>query len=163
MPVKPEGETVPFEPRGADRRFDEIGEARTLGSAKMAMTPVMTGVGFRASRVAIVEDEALIAIWLKRTVEELGHCVARVCRSIEEAWLCRGEDLDLVLLDIDLHGQTTYELARQLRRDGILVIFASGRAKRDIPSDLRDIDFLEKPVDERRLSDILPRQALTAV
>lgn len=114
----------------------------------------MTGVGCRASRVAIIEDEALIAIWLKRTVEELGHCVARVCRSLEEAWLCRGDDLDLVLLDIDLDGELTYDLARQLKSDGIPLVFASGRRRVDVPKDLQDIAYLEKPVDERRLSDL---------
>ncbi|MCC7551562.1 MAG: response regulator [Methanobacterium sp.] len=57
------------------------------------------------SRILVVEDEAIIALGIKKKLEELGHNVVGVVFSGKEAVeIALKEEPDLILMDISLEG-----------------------------------------------------------
>lgn len=81
-----------------------------------------------ASRVLIVEDEALIATNLAEQLEDYGYCVVGIAHSGEEALTMMSDNHpDVVLMDINLgtgiDGITTAERARRLH--DVPVIYAT--------------------------------------
>ena len=83
------------------------------------------------ARLLVVEDEAITAMDLRLSLEELGHTVTAVAGSAEQALAAVQRDPpDLVLMDIRLPGQMDgIATATQLRRDwGIPTVFLTGFA-----------------------------------
>ena len=81
------------------------------------------------ARILIVEDEAIVAIDIQKTVQTLGYEVPAIAFSGEEA-LQKTEELhpDVVLMDIVLQGQMDgIEAAQKIyERFGIPSIFMTG-------------------------------------
>lgn len=85
----------------------------------------------RRLRVMVVEDEVIVALAIKETVEDLGHEVCGLARSEAEALsLADTERPDIALMDVQLAGPVDgVEAARRLRADlGIRSLFLSGCA-----------------------------------
>lgn len=82
-------------------------------------------------RIAIVEDELMVAWSLESALEQSGHCIAGIFPDAEAALssLLR-EPVDLVLMDINLgDGMDGVETARRIRAAwGIPIIFISAYA-----------------------------------
>ena len=61
----------------------------------------------------------------------------------------RDSPFDFGLLDINLGNETSFEVARRLKRDGVSFVFASGYGDSlTLPEDLEDIRILSKPYDK---------------
>ena len=78
------------------------------------------------TRVLIVEDEAILALDLKESLQEAGYAVVGTCPTAEEACqLCRELHPQLVLMDIKLQGTMSgTEAAQYVYRElGIPVVF----------------------------------------
>ena len=71
----------------------------------------------RARKILIVEDEALVALGVSGLIEDMGHQVCGVARSVAEALaLSRAWEPDLVLMDVNLQeGGNGIDAAHQLR------------------------------------------------
>lgn len=85
----------------------------------------------RRLRVMVVEDEVIVALAIKETVEDLGHEVCGVARSAAEAQrIADAQRPDIALMDVQLAGTVDgVEAARQLKGDlGIRSLFLSGCA-----------------------------------
>lgn len=101
-------------------------------------------------RLLIVEDDALLADGLARSLRRAGHAVDCV-ESAERGWLAlQSESFDLVILDLGLPGRDGFDLLRRLRRSEryVPVIVATAReAVRDRVRglDLGADDYLVKP------------------
>lgn len=103
-------------------------------------------------RVLIVEDEALIAMYLERLVIEFGHeaCAAAACvdEAIERACTHRP---DVAVIDIRLaSGSSGIDAARELHsRYGLRCIFLSANldeATRNAALPYDPIAFIGKPI-----------------
>ena len=82
--------------------------------------------------VLVVEDEAIIAMLVEDMLADLGHTVAATAGRLEEALdAARTLPLDLAVLDLNLGGQSTYEVAALLQSRGVPVIFATGAGSVD--------------------------------
>jgi len=112
-------------------------------------------------RVLIVEDEALVTMYLAMLVADFGHtvCGTAICASgaIEQAADHRP---DLVLMDIRLaNGSSGIDAAQELHaRHGLRCIFLSANLDEVTKTKLQPldpIDFIGKPV-----LPILLKQAL---
>lgn len=127
-----------------------------------------------AARILIVEDDALIALYLQNTLRRLGFDVVGMVPSGEEALrevkACaeRGPDVrgrskmfpDLVLMDINLAGELDgIETAAQIQSQfDIPVIFMTGYSEHVLQREVKltkPYAYLSKPVNEWKLCDAI--------
>jgi two-component system, response regulator PdtaR len=89
-----------------------------------------------ATRVLLVEDDALIALCEEKELLELGYDVAHARNAEEALRFGRGKDggFSLVLMDVDLGGgMDGIVAAREMRKtSGVHIIFLSSRPEAEI-------------------------------
>src|SRR6266508_1054812 len=78
---------------------------------------VSTSVGgiLQGMRVLVVEDEARLALLLKRGLEEEGYAVDVTGDGAEALWLATEADYDAIVLDVMLPSLDGVEVTRRLR------------------------------------------------
>lgn len=98
-------------------------------------------------RVLIVEDDPFIAMDIESAIaDELGNDAELiVVDSVAEARRAAASRISCALLDIDVVGGKTFEIAANLMRAGTPFAFVSGSAPGDVPKVLREARFLRKP------------------
>ena len=109
-------------------------------------------------RVVIAEDEAIIRLDLKETLEEEGYeVVGETGRGDKAVDLVREHRPDIAILDIKMPGMDGLEAARHITKDricGVLVLTAF--SQREVIEEARDagaLAYLVKPVQK---SDLIP-------
>lgn len=104
-------------------------------------------------KVLLVEDNYLNAVALQTSIEEFGCRVVGPFSSIEEGLeSIEHEPVDLAVLDVNILGGSSVPIAEALQRLGRPFVFVTGYGSpRNLPSSLRGIPRLHKPVDERAL------------
>jgi DNA-binding NarL/FixJ family response regulator len=110
-------------------------------------------------RVLVAEDESLVALDVECMLQDLGCEVVGPVASVEEASeRVALERLDMAILDVNLRGRQSFEVAEQLLSRGVPVILASGYDDaHQFPETLRSLPRLMKPYDGGALA-----QAVTA-
>lgn len=99
-------------------------------------------------RVLIVEDEYFIADDLAQALAQHGIDVLGPVGDPREALeLVARERIDRAVLDINLHGEMVFDVARALRARGVPFVFATGYAANVVPEDLAGVPRWEKPFD----------------
>ena len=96
-------------------------------------------------RVLILEDEPLISMNLEGIVESTVESLVVVKASVAEGEKALGQPFDFVLLDVDLTNGATHGIARRLIDRQIPFSFVSGSPRGDLPAELRNVPFIEKP------------------
>jgi len=113
------------------------------------MTPTLAPdeLDLSGTRVLVVEDDYFIATELCNTLSRRGATIVGPAADVAEATaLVRSEPIDIAVLDINLHGELVFDLARELRRRGTTSILATGYDPGVLPEDLVSLSYLEKPV-----------------
>jgi CheY-like chemotaxis protein len=102
--------------------------------------------------VLVVEDEALIALDVQMTLEDLDHdIVVAGSNAAAEAALAL-QRFDLAILDYRLMDGNTDRLARRLRQAGIPFVVCSGSASvTELGEVFQNTTFLPKPFTTDRL------------
>jgi two-component sensor histidine kinase/ActR/RegA family two-component response regulator len=100
------------------------------------------------ARVMLVEDEVIVALDMKAMLEDLGCQVLGPASSLAAAQALASREagrIDAALLDVNLKGETTLELARKLRAEGVACIFVTGYS---VLPEAAEADWLllQKPV-----------------
>jgi CheY-like chemotaxis protein len=97
--------------------------------------------------VLIVEDELLIAELIAEALAEAGVKSSSVAYSLPEAWsLVERVAFDGAVLDINVRGDMTAELAEDLRRREVPFVFVSGYvAGSEHQSRFPGVTLLRKP------------------
>lgn len=109
-------------------------------------------------RVMVVEDEALLAMWVEDVLEEMGCKVVAIASRLEDAMdKARGLAMDVALLDVNLAGQLSYPVAEILRARSIPFVFATGYGVAGLPNGLQDVPMLPKPFQPDQLAEALRR------
>jgi CheY-like chemotaxis protein len=110
----------------------------------------------RGRRILIVEDESMVMMLMQDFLEDIGCEVAGVASRLNEA-LGQVETLafDAAILDVNLHGQQTFALARDIIGRGRALVFATGYGASTLPPDLRDVPVLQKPFHQQDLERTL--------
>lgn len=102
-------------------------------------------------RIAIIEDEALVAMEIEMHLEDAGHVVVGIADTLADAIaLAERERPDLALVDIQLGaGSSGLDVARALRARGVTCLFATGNC----PGERRDdaVGCLHKPYSGQQL------------
>ncbi len=106
-----------------------------------------------AISVLIVEDDPFIAMDIESAVaEELGaEAELVVVESVAEANRAATKKFSCALLDIDVVGGKTYDIASALQKRGTPIAFVSGSAPHEVPPQLRTARFLRKPFSTREI------------
>lgn len=112
----------------------------------------------RGLRVLVVEDEMMIAMLVESLLEELGCIVAATAARPAQALeaLARSRP-DAAVLDVNLDGSDSFEVAEELCRQGIPFVFATGYRSSRLDPRFASRPVLAKPF---QLQDL--ETALTA-
>jgi DNA-binding response OmpR family regulator len=96
--------------------------------------------------VLVVEDEYFLADDLKRALDREGFTVVGPVGSEAKALdLLENEAVDCAILDIKLHGQMIYPLARTLRSREVPFLFLTGYDSVEPDTGFDDVELLRKP------------------
>jgi CheY-like chemotaxis protein len=109
-----------------------------------------------ARRVLIVEDEPLLAMNIEDMLTELGHHVVATATRVDKALtLAEGDEFNFAVLDINLAGSNTFQVAAILRNRGIPFIFTSGYGADGLVDGYRGAHLLTKPFGRSELEHMI--------
>jgi CheY-like chemotaxis protein len=125
------------------------------------MSSGKTGAGgsLQHRRILVVEDEYFLADDMAEALRALDAEILGPVADVQEALdlLATEAGISGAVLDINLHGEEIYPVARELRQRNIPFVFATGYAEGAIPAEYKDVPRWEKPFDVAVLSRALPR------
>lgn len=99
-----------------------------------------------ARRVLVVEDEALIALFLEDALVSLNCTVVGPVSSLAAAIaLATEEPLAAAILDVTVRGGAIFPVAEILVGRGIPFVFSTGYGEWALPDEFRGKPFLKKP------------------
>jgi CheY-like chemotaxis protein len=108
-----------------------------------------------ALRVLVVEDEALIAMFIEDIVEQSGHVVAARASNIGEALRLAGTaDFDVALLDLNLGGQRAHAVPVVLAARGKPFAFVTGYGEAGVLTSF-DAPLVGKPFEPAHIEAVL--------
>jgi two-component system, response regulator PdtaR len=110
------------------------------------------------TRVVIAEDEAIIRLDLKETLEEEGYdIVGETGRGDEAVRLVRELEPDLVILDIKMPGLDGLSAARQIAEERLAAtLVLTAFSQRDLIEEARDAGALAYLVKPFQRSELIP-------
>lgn len=101
-------------------------------------------------RILVVEDDAKVASFLTRALQEEGHAVDSAGDGESGASLAHLNDYDLILLDVQLPKRDGFQVAAELRRNNVptpILMLTSRDTTQDVVRGLNAgaDDYLTKP------------------
>lgn len=158
---QPDGLNVEFWlPSVAIKVLDVIADSREQEPERLTPSLVHTSAARGAlGHAIVVEDNVVLAMELERQLYQFGF---KSVRAFRDQSSCMAEatsfEADFAILDINLGGSTSFELAKQLLDRHIPVVFASGYGDGfTIPVELTSIPRLTKPVDGEKLRVLIDK------
>ena len=111
---------------------------------------------FSGLSVLLLEDEYLIALDAEDILSSLGVKQIQIVNSLAgAAEIAENGGVDLAILDLNINGELSLDVARQFRERGTPIVFASGYELRDrISAELeRGGVYLRKPYTSESLKE----------
>lgn len=150
---------VDFRPCGCHVVFDLPSHNLQQQEKKPGLaTSGSLGAPIRAADIShlqllVVEDNMLLALDTEELLYSFGCEEVELAASVDMAeQLLQQKRYDLVLLDINLGGLTSFDLARALRSQQVPFLFMTGYGSSfQLPKDLKDALILSKPVETTEL------------
>ena len=109
----------------------------------------MTGAGaLQGLQVLIVEDDYLIAETMTDALQEAGASILGPLGQLDETLAFvrhHGAEISGAVLDLNFHGQSTYQVADALSEAGVRFVFVTGYDTGAIDPAYRDFPRCEKP------------------
>ena len=159
---------IPYELDGeVDLAFDKNGvrfsfslPAENLVEIEAETTSKLVGSIAKIERAAsgkvamLVEDNVVLAMDVMESLSRLGTERVDMASSLEAGLkLAEQGTFDFAVLDMNLRGEVSFDIAERLKARGIPFAFVTGYGSSiDLPSELGDIPILTKPIDEGTLS-----------
>lgn len=133
--------------------LDRENETRIVGSVAK-IERVATG-----KRALLVEDNVVLAMDMVESLTRLGTDSVETAASLETAMSEAARPVyDFVILDMNLRGTVSFDVARLLAKRNVPFIFVTGYGSSlDVPADLAAFPILTKPIDEGTLSREIER------
>ena len=115
-------------------------------------------LGLSGYRILLVEDEYFLADDMMRALKSAGAEIAGPVDTREGAlgFIEAASPLDGAILDINLHGKMSFEVASALQARSIPFVFTTGYDQAAIPPEFADVPRWEKPFDPAALARALP-------
>lgn len=110
-------------------------------------------------KILVVEDDALIAMELEERLQDMGYDVVGPAATVADAReAIAATRPDAALLDSNLGGVSSTDLAAGLAADGVPVAFCTGYDTiRNLPPLLQHAPILTKPIADADLLKVLKR------
>ncbi len=113
----------------------------------------------RDRRILVVEDEPLIAMDIEAELTSRGWeaviCVGTASAALK---LLDTEEITAAVLDINLRGSKSFQIADVLERRNIPFLFLSGDSGESRPDDLKGRPLLSKPINYQHLHTVLDHE-----
>jgi CheY-like chemotaxis protein len=110
----------------------------------------------KGNRVFLIEDEATISMLIEDTLIEIGCNVVETASRLPEALDKAARiDCDVAVIDVNLNGKQTFDVAHTLMTRGIPFVFSTGYGATVIPDDLHIAPVLQKPFRQEELENAL--------
>jgi CheY-like chemotaxis protein len=107
-------------------------------------------------KILIVEDEMMIAIMLEDMLDDLGCAVAGTAAKPHEALaIIAAQPIDAAILDVNLNGAHSYDIAAALDERGVPFLFSTGYGSVALDERFRARPVLQKPFRQEELQSIL--------
>ncbi|NPD65532.1 response regulator [Lichenicola cladoniae] len=98
----------------------------------------------------------MISMMIEDCLDHLGYDVVAVASHLDDGLeKARTLDIDVAVLDVNLHGKLSYPIAEMLVDRHIPFIFATGYGRAGLPENLRNVLVVTKPFREQQLADAL--------
>ena len=116
-------------------------------------------------RILLVEDSSLILMLLEEVMDGIGWDVVGPATRVAPAMvLAREENIDAALLDVNLAGEMSWDIAKILKERGVPFIFSTGYDGGSVlPAELAGSPVLGKPFKiaevESRLKELIAARA----
>jgi len=108
--------------------------------------------------VLVVEDEMLVLLMIEDMLADLGCEAIATAATVNQAIaLIEAQQFDVAMLDMNLNGNKTYEVADALTARGVPFVFSTGYGSHDLKAGYKDCAILTKPFGIRELAEILAR------
>jgi CheY-like chemotaxis protein len=107
--------------------------------------------------ILIVEDEMLLAMMLEDMLTDLGYCVVKAARVTKATDLAATAAIDCAILDVNLGGETSYPVAKELHRRGIPFVFSTGYGTAGLRPEYHGSPILSKPYSLKDLQRVLAK------
>jgi CheY-like chemotaxis protein len=114
-------------------------------------------------RILVVEDSFMLVLTVEAMCEELGWEVVGPATRLKSALLlAEAENIDAALLDVNLDGEMSWEVAAILKKRGIPFAFSTGYDEGNLlPENLVGSRIVTKPYEMGEVEQTL-RQLMTA-
>lgn len=106
-------------------------------------------------RIMILEDEPLLAMLVESMLEEMGHVPLNATSRDEALRTIEDSHPDAVLLDVNLWGAPSIDLAKVLAERAIPFVLMTGYDANEVRSTFGVVPVLSKPFDARGLAESL--------
>jgi PAS domain S-box-containing protein len=124
-----------------------------------AKPTVLTG-----NRILVVEDEALVAMALRESLDQLGYTIVGPYSRVTDAMIAlRRNQVDAAVLDINIGGQLVYPLADILAAENIPFVFVTGYGTEELQSRFSSVPILQKPIERHALQGLFSCPAAVPV
>lgn len=119
----------------------------------------MTERGQTRRKIMLVEDSPLVLMTLVDLFEDMDWAIDGPATRLADALaLAETTDADIVLLDVNLDGEFSWEVADRLKARGIQVVFATGYDSASLlPQRLTGMPVVSKPFTIDALEAMLRR------
>ncbi|SEV97803.1 Response regulator receiver domain-containing protein [Cognatiyoonia koreensis] len=97
-------------------------------------------------KILIVEDDPTIAMDLEDELSDRGYDPVSAATVPDARKLLERQAPSFAFLDMHLRTDTSFDLARELREQGVPFAFVSGNDASALPEDLRTSKILTKPI-----------------
>ena len=115
-----------------------------------------TGPSPSFKRILVVEDSALVIMCIEFMIEDLGWQLIGPGRRLSEALaLARMSNFDAAILDVNLDGEMSWEVADLLLGKSIPFIFTTGYDASILPARFANIPIVRKPFTDEELREML--------
>ncbi|MBB3527156.1 helix-turn-helix domain-containing protein [Rhizobium sp. BK456] len=110
-----------------------------------------------AQMALVVEDDYDLASDLASALSEAGIKIIGPAPNIQEAlrYIEESSQIDVGILDINLHGTMVFPVADELSKRNIPFFFATGYNRDVVPPRFADRIFVEKPLDKKAIFEAL--------
>ncbi|WP_206659596.1 response regulator [Hansschlegelia zhihuaiae] len=123
----------------------------------------MTEQGLSGLRILLVEDEAMIAMLVEDMLTDSGATVVGPAGGVAEALgVISSEQIDGALLDVNLGGEQSFEVADALAKRSIPFVFVTGYGGGAVRDRYPDAPTLQKPFVTSDLERALSGLAIAA-